>query len=45
MSYRTHIDMEVWLVSPRGQRGPVMGMLAATTWRFGWSHLEVGGGW
>ena len=41
ISYRTHIDMEIWLVSPRGRRGPVMGMTAAMTWRFGCKNKIV----
>ena len=41
MSYRTHIDMEIWLVSPRGRRGHVTGTTAATTWRFGCKNKIV----
>ena len=33
--------MEIWLVSPRGRRGPVTGMTAATTWRFGCKNKIV----
>jgi len=28
MSYRTHIDMEIWQVSPRGRRGSMTGTTA-----------------
>ena len=28
ISYRTHIDMEIWLVSPGGRRGSVKGTTA-----------------